>query len=113
MKLNQPVPEIPVADVQKAQEYYTRIFGCKTEWFYPDGEIGSVSNGETALFFRKRKPPFEPAVNWIYCEDVDETYRHLKNAGASITDDIEDKPWGIRQFSVEDLDGNIFYFHHG
>jgi len=23
------------------------------------------------------------------------------------------KPWGIRQFTVEDLDGNIFYFHNG
>jgi hypothetical protein len=26
---------------------------------------------------------------------------------------LEMKPWGIRQFTVNDLDGNIFYFHHG
>jgi hypothetical protein len=24
---------------------------------------------------------------------------------------LEQKPWGLRQFTVEDLDGNRFYFH--
>ena len=24
---------------------------------------------------------------------------------------LETKPWGLRQFTVEDLDGNRFYFH--
>jgi hypothetical protein len=28
-------------------------------------------------------------------------------------DPLEKKPWGIRQFTVQDLDGNIFYFHNG
>ncbi len=31
MKLNQPVPELPVADVEKAQRYYRDILGCKIE----------------------------------------------------------------------------------
>ena len=65
------------------------------------------------FFFRKRKKPFEPAVHWVYCKDVDETYKCLKSIRANIVDDIEDKPWGIRQFTVHDLDGNVFYFHHG
>jgi hypothetical protein len=24
---------------------------------------------------------------------------------------LEKKPWGLRQFTVDDLDGNRFYFH--
>ena len=112
MELNQAVPELPVSDVEKAQEYYRDHFDCKIEWLYPGKEIGAVSNGETAIFFRKREGEFEPVVNWIYCSDVDESYRVLKTAGANITEDIEDKPWGVRQFTVQDLDGNVFYFHH-
>jgi uncharacterized glyoxalase superfamily protein PhnB len=112
MKLNQSVPELPVSDVEKAQEYYRDYFGCEIEWLDPTKEIGAVSQGETAIFFRKRQCPFEPAVHWIYCNDVDETYKDLRNVGANIVDDIEDKPWGIRQFTVQDLDNNIFYFHH-
>ena len=113
MKLNQPVPELPVSDVEAAQEYYRQYFGCEIEWLDPKKEIGAVSQGKTAIFFRKRQHPFEPVVNWIYCNDVDETYKDLGSVGANIIDDIEDKPWGIRQFTVQDLDGNVFYFHHG
>ena len=113
MKLNQPVPELPVSDVEKAQEYYRDYFGCEIAWLDTSKQIGAVSQGKTAIFFRKRQRPFEPAVHWVYCNDVDETYQDLKSVGAHIVDDIEDKPWGIRQFTVQDPDGNVFYFHHG
>lgn len=110
--MNQPVPELPVSDVEKAQQYYSRFLDCKIEWIYPGKEIGAVSNGETAIFFRKRTGKFEPAVNWIYCDDIDASYQKLMDNGANIVEDIEDKPWGTRQFTLHDLDGNIFYFHH-
>jgi uncharacterized glyoxalase superfamily protein PhnB len=32
--------------------------------------------------------------------------------GANIVEPLEKKPWGLRQFTVKDLDGNLFYFHH-
>lgn len=32
MKLNQPVIELPVKDVEKAQQYYHDVFGCQIEW---------------------------------------------------------------------------------
>jgi len=31
---------------------------------------------------------------------------------ANIVEPLEKKPWGLRQFAVDDLDGNRFYFHH-
>jgi uncharacterized glyoxalase superfamily protein PhnB len=64
------------------------------------------------IFFRKRKPPFEPAVHWVYAEDIDASYQELKSLGANVVDPLETKPWGLRQFTVKDLDGNLFYFHH-
>ena len=45
-------------------------------------------------------------------EDVDASYDELKSLGAKIVEPLETKPWGLRQFTVEDLDGNRFYFHH-
>jgi len=111
MNLQHPVPELPVSDVEKAQEYYSKYLGCRVEWLYPTKEVGAVSNGSTAIFFRKREGAFEPAVHWVYCADVDESFQHLKDRGAKIVEDIEDKPWNLRQFTVHDLDGNIFYFH--
>lgn len=113
MELNQPVAELPVPDVQKAQAFYRDKSGCKIEWTYPDNEIGAVSNEGTAIFFRRQEGAFEPVVHGIYCSDVDDSYHQLQSAGASIVDDIADKPWGIRQFSGCDLNGHVFHFHGG
>jgi predicted enzyme related to lactoylglutathione lyase len=106
------VPELPVADVERAQQHYRDALGFKIGWLYSDKEIGAVSRENVAIFFRKREPPFEPTVHWVFAEDVDASFQELTSLGANIVDPLERKPWGLRQFTVEDLDGNLFYFHH-
>jgi len=69
--MGQPVPEWPVADVERAQQHYRDALGFEIGWLYPGKEIGSVSRGDVAICFRKRKPPFEPSVHWVFAEDVD------------------------------------------
>lgn len=110
-KFSQPTPELPVEDVVKAQQHYRDVLGFEIGWLEPSGEIGAVSRGECGVFFRRRKRPFEPAVHWIHAAEIDATYEELRAAGAQITEPLETKPWGLRQFTVEDLDGNRFYFH--
>jgi uncharacterized glyoxalase superfamily protein PhnB len=107
-----PTPELPVADVERAQQHYRDALGFRIGWFYPGGEIGAVSRDGVAIFFRKRTPPFEPAVHWVFAEDIDASYQELQSLGANIAEPLEMKPWGLRQFTVRDLDGNLFYFHH-
>lgn len=110
--IGRPVPELPVADVELAQAHYRDKLGFEIGWLYPDKEIGAVSRGDVAIFFRKREPPFEPAIHWVFADDIDASYEELKSLGAKIVDPLETKSWGLRQFTVEDLDGNLFYFHH-
>ena len=107
-----PVPELPVADVERAQQHYRDVLGFEIGWLYPDKGIGSVSRDNVVIFLRRRMPPFEPAVHWVFAEDVDATYRELRSSGANIVEPLEKKPWGLTQFTVADLDGNRFYFHH-
>lgn len=108
-----PVPELPVADVERAQQHYRDAFGFEIGWLYPGSEIGSVVRPNATIFFRKTTPPFEPAIHWVFAENLDATYEELKSLGANIVDPLQTKPWGIRQFTVADLDGNLFYIHHG
>ena len=111
--IGRPVPELPVVDVEGAQQHYRDALGFEIGWLYPGKEIGSVSHGDMGpIFFRKRKSPFEPAVHWVFAEDIDASYQELKSSGANIVDPLEKKPWGLRQFTVQDPDGNLFYFHH-
>jgi uncharacterized glyoxalase superfamily protein PhnB len=108
----QPTPELPVADVERAQRHYRDALGFEITWLYPDKTIGAAKRGDAGVFFRKRIPPFEPAVHWIFANDIDATYAELQALGANIVEPLERKPWNLRQFTVQDLDGNVFYFHH-
>jgi len=110
--IGQPVPELPVVDVERAQQHYRDALGFEIGWLYPDKGIGAVSRDNVVIFLRRRLPPFEPAVHWVYAEDVDATYREAQGNGANIVEPLEKKPWGLTQFTVADLDGNRFYFHH-
>jgi len=107
-----PVAELPVADVERAQQHYRDALGFEIGWLYPGKEIGAVSRDDAVIFFRKRNAPFEPAIHWVFAHDVDASYQELKTLGANIVDPLEKKPWGLRQFTVKDLDGNLFYFYH-
>ena len=106
-----PTPELPVEDVERAQRHYRDALGFEIGWLYPGGEIGAVSRDRIAIFFRRRTRPFEPAVHWVFAADIDATYEELRSSGARIVEPLEKKPWGLRQFTVEDIDGNRFYFH--
>jgi len=108
-----PVPELPVADVVRAQQHYRDTLGFEIRWLEPDGGIGAVTRDNTTIFFRRRTAPFEPAIHWLFAEDIEATYQELQSLGANIAEPLELKPWGIRQFTVKDVDGNIFYIHHG
>jgi uncharacterized glyoxalase superfamily protein PhnB len=111
--ITQPVPELPVADVERAQQHYRDVLGFKITWLLPDKYMGAVARPpDVGIFFRKRTPPFEPAVNWVFAPDIDATYQELQSSGANIVDPLEEKPWGLKQFTLKDLDGNVFYFHH-
>ena len=40
-----PVPELPVVDVERAQQHYRDVLGFDVNWLYPDKSIGAVSWG--------------------------------------------------------------------
>jgi catechol 2,3-dioxygenase-like lactoylglutathione lyase family enzyme len=111
-KIGQPVPQLPVEDVEKAQIYYKEFLGFEILWTYPDKSIGAVGREDVAIFFAKTNRSIEPNIHWIFSENVDLTYAEFKARDVDIIEDIENKPWNMRQFAIRDLNGHIFYIHH-
>ena len=114
------VPEIPVADVEKAAEYYVRVLGFSFDFGDDDGGIGGISQGDCRMFltntlFRRPFGTAGPVTIWLNLNsksEVDELFERWKQAGANIIEPPEDKPWFLREFRVADLDGNqlrVFY----
>ncbi|MEX0370301.1 MAG: VOC family protein [Tateyamaria sp.] len=112
MGFSQPTPELPVPDVQTAQEYYRDRLGFEIGWYNEAGKIGAVSHGECSIFFRETFEKQLPGTFWVFCEDLEAVQADLAQRGANITEKLELKPWGLRQFTVEDHCANVFYFFH-
>jgi catechol 2,3-dioxygenase-like lactoylglutathione lyase family enzyme len=108
--IGQPVPELPVSDLERARDYYCGKLGFKREWALP--EIAAASRGPVAIFFRLSKSPITPQTHWMFADDVDATYAEMQASGAVIADPIANKPWGLRQFTIQDPDGHRFHVHH-
>lgn len=45
-------------------------------------------------------------MHWIFAQDIDASYQEPQTSGANNVGALEMKPWGLRQFTVEDLDGS-------
>ena len=98
-----PVAELPVHDVARAQNHYRDVLGFEIGWTYPGDEIGSVHRAPAVIFFRRRTGPFEPAVHWIFAQDVDEhRIRALGGRAAAERDRV-----AALQRERRDVDGHV------
>ena len=52
-----------------------------------------------------------PISVYVEVEDVDAYHGRVAAAGAEVIEPIWDAPWGLRQFSVLDPEGNLMTFH--
>jgi len=99
-------PQISVRDVRATQEYYRDILGFEVLWLWGENDFGAVGANDVAIYFTHEDDPKAESVLCIDVDDVDAYYKTLKQKGARIVSELETKPWGMREFSVEDLNGN-------
>jgi len=70
--------------------------------------FGSVSWGRVTIMFNllpDLAARVEGHQHWINAEDVDALHQFHKERGAPIVAPIENKPWGAREYTVEDPNG--------
>lgn len=106
------IPELPVADVVKTQEYYRDRLGFQIAWIWEDS-YGAVTNGDTELFFIKAEGAVSPATCYILVDDADAVYALYRENGVEVVEEIESTPWGMREFTIQDLNGHRFRVGHG
>jgi uncharacterized glyoxalase superfamily protein PhnB len=100
------VPNLAVRDVPAAQRHYRDVLGADVNWIWDD-TFGSVCLQDVEVFLYKADEA-RPAVCSIFVEDVDAIHSELRGRGAEIVEELGLRPWGVRAFSVADLDGNVF-----
>lgn len=114
------IPMFQSCSIEKSVRFYREELGFEIGGLHPDSSnptfcsVFAGGKAEANIYLHQCPPEdFHPCSVMIALgtADLDEFYHLVKTKGSvSITEDIDDKPWGYRQFSLEDCDGNKLTF---
>jgi catechol 2,3-dioxygenase-like lactoylglutathione lyase family enzyme len=105
------IPVLPVADLKATIKYYKTKLGFSEEWFWEDTDAGCGRNELFMLFnlnptlldaMLAASAPLE--IIWIV-EQVDDIYAEYTQKDLTLLSELENKPWGMREFTIKDING--------
>ena len=99
----QGAPVLHVPDVKAAAAFYRDVLGFT--WDFGDASYAVVWRDNSAIHFVRDdgKPNGVHLFQWV--RDVDAYYREVRGRGAVVASEPADRPYGIREFGVQDLNG--------
>jgi len=119
------IPTIRVMDMAASLPLYVDQLGFSLERGGPTSDNSALQRGDAQVMVEVAGHLYSPAYNdairkrigtasavalYIEAPDVDALYDRLTASGANIVDPLADRPWGQREFTVADPDGNWFTF---
>jgi len=108
-------PCLAVSDILVAVEFYVKKLGFEQAFIWGDPPtFAGVSLGEARMFLGKGRPTpsSETSAVCFLVGDADELYEFHRANGAEIAQEIDDRPYGIRDYAVRDLYGYQLVFGH-
>jgi catechol 2,3-dioxygenase-like lactoylglutathione lyase family enzyme len=106
---------LAVKDLAKSAEFYKTKLGFNTLW---DGDGWHFLIRDNVKIMLGECPDERAASElgdhsyFAYLEigNIDELYKEFKDRKIEVLSDIENKPWGQREFSVRTIDGHRIMF---
>jgi len=99
---------LAVSDIPAALDFYTKKLGFQQAftWGEPPTFAG-VNLGKIQMFLAKGTPTPSSEIGAVYflVGDADQLYEFHRSNGAEIAQAIDDRPYGIRDYTVRDLYG--------
>jgi GNAT superfamily N-acetyltransferase/uncharacterized glyoxalase superfamily protein PhnB len=100
---------LAVSDVPETIRFYREVLGFESEWRWGDPPtFGGVRLGKAHVMLCKQPQIarcVEGHMHMFFTDDVDALLARHTALGAPIVSPIENKPWGVREYTVRDLNG--------
>ena len=91
-----------VSDLKKSVPFFQDALGLEKMGEWPSYAIFDIAG---VSFGIKPKAKLEIC---LLVDDVDDAYRNLEERGVKFVTEPKDQPWGVRDATLVDPDGNIF-----
>jgi predicted enzyme related to lactoylglutathione lyase len=92
-------------------KFYTEVLGFQKEFEF--GEYAGIKSGGASIHLSAHTTNAKPVGSghiYLFCTEVDSYYREITSKGARPKGEPKDYPYGMRDFEVEDPDGNFLAF---
>src|SRR5919201_215472 len=109
MRVIRILPNLRVADIEKAKNFYTDYLGLTTEEFNM-GWVARYTSPDTRTkvqLVTGDASATEHSVVSVLTDDIDGAYEEAQKLGYEILYPMTTEPWGIRRFFVRAPDGNV------
>ena len=116
-------PLLAARNMKRTIEFYKNTLGFEMGMAFPTADdpeyVDLIKDGMVLMFISAEnmgvgsEDIFGIGVN-LYMQidgDIDEYYEELKKKGVKLVEDIKDEPFGIRDFTIEDIDGYRLTFN--
>jgi hypothetical protein len=112
--LNESATVFVVKNVPGSVAYFQGALGFKIEFLYGEPpNYAGVSRDNVAVHLEAAsntsRQVGQTGLN-VFLDDVDELYQELLGRNARILKPLHNRPWGMRNCVVADLDGNYICF---
>jgi len=116
-------PFMAARDMKKTIEFYTGMPGFEMVMAFPTADnpeyVDIIKDGMVLMFVPSKNMGIKTGEKFgtgisLYIQidgDIDAYYEELKKKGIKPVEDIKDEPFGIRDFTVEDIDGYRLKFN--
>lgn len=103
------MPELPLDDVPTGVRHYRDVLGFQVN--YEQHDIGVLDRDEVRVLLIARTPRHTGIGSaYLYVRDADALHAELLKKGANVQGTPVSQPWGLREFSVLDREGNRLTF---
>ncbi len=104
------VPTLPMRNSAETRAFYEKLgFICAHEQEGPDSFLFMMRNGIQIQFFEA--PGIDGTIRdhtcYLYVDDLEGAHRAFAAGGVGKLMPIEQKPWGVPEFVLIDINGNM------
>jgi len=106
-------PSLAAPDIPAAAEFYAKKLGffVAFTWGEPPTMAG-VNLGQVQMFLEQGTPSPAGCSVYFVVGDADELHAFHRANGVEVVQPPDDRPWGLRDYTVRDLNGYMLTFGH-
>ena len=103
------LPRLPFSNLPTGIAHYRDVLGFRVN--YQDDRIGVMFRDDVTVLLVARTEAMKGIGSaYFYIENADQLCAEMRAAAAGVQGDPVSFPWGLREFSVKDPEGNELYF---